>query len=890
MSRSSGHDEGITESSSPSSPPSPSSYACASPKIHDGENRPDDTATREHGNHHDDDDDVDDANGEEIDAATLEMMMAFQERQDRLGNDEARNGDDDNDYNGNAGVADDDNDDDDDLHPRLEFLDQYGDLEGDDDADGVVEDAPPDGPPDLDADADADANANANANEHPHRDNPAAVALRRHQLLHLERQRLQNDPGQWNRHHPFLLRCLTSLLPPSLLRYKPLSLLAAVALLHSTLRTRQQFYLAMTHVQSSKLAYVVFGNAFLTLAVATFDAATHLFLEGGLRRNERDAIGERIRWDVTETCLALTMFRSELDAVTAGTFAALVVSKCLHWSAELRGSHLRMTEEVFAYPASEDAEDERDGTPRPWHRRLPRPRVSHMRFYALLLTLLFLDVFAVAHCAVVVTTDGPSVHILFGFEAAILMVSALHAMGMYHLHVIDGIVGALCHWCEGDHHYCPVGGMAAPDDEDVDENENENENENETERLQGSHNNHDNHNNQYNQNSLARKLVHRLADPWKDRRATFSFLIELQAQSAKFLFYLVFFAIVFTYYGMPINIFREVYVSFQQLRSRIVAFHNYRKLTRNMDARFDDIRDEEELERLGRTCIICRDQMDWKGGCKKLPGCGHAFHKHCLREWMVQQQTCPTCRADIAANEARMRRREAAVANAVAVAVEGANEEGLVVEGDMVEGAEGGVPAERPTGQSGDDVDDGENQRQLPDEGDDMQIQRTADDDHLETLSSTQSPPQTTQENGSNAAASPAATPNASSNPSSQWQPPTQTPLQAFSPASNTDSRPHFPCLYRIRNPRGAQVFSLDAMSAAAFLPRRIVPESKLVVCLAIEYWPVPFREVMYRIPDGFVRACDVERYLPLTVPDVSVASVGCAGMIGGDGKRVRAG
>ena len=82
-----------------------------------------------------------------------------------------------------------------------------------------------------------------------------------------------------------------------------------------------------------------------------------------------------------------------------------------------------------------------------------------------------------------------------------------------------------------------------------------------------------------------------------------SFAIELQAQAAKFLFYVVFFAIVFTHvsglfcflacstgsscsvsflfaydphddfilgfglqYGMLINIFREVYISIQQLR------------------------------------------------------------------------------------------------------------------------------------------------------------------------------------------------------------------------------------------------------------------------------------------------------------------------------------
>jgi E3 ubiquitin-protein ligase synoviolin len=33
------------------------------------------------------------------------------------------------------------------------------------------------------------------------------------------------------------------------------------------------------------------------------------------------------------------------------------------------------------------------------------------------------------------------------------------------------------------------------------------------------------------------------------------------------------------------------------------------------------------------------------------------MHKSCLREWLVQQQTCPTCRGDISAMEARQRQQ-----------------------------------------------------------------------------------------------------------------------------------------------------------------------------------------------------------------------------------------
>ena len=158
---------------------------------------------------------------------------------------------------------------------------------------------------------------------HPNLNNPAAIALR-------QRQALQNaarlNPHAALQNQPYLVRKLFILLRPSL-RYTPLSLLAAGLFLHHTLRTRQQFYLALVYLQSSKLAYILLGNAIIALAVSTFSLLTKLFLDGGLRPNERDSIGEHIRWDVTETCLALTIFRSELDVLTAIEFLGLVILK-----------------------------------------------------------------------------------------------------------------------------------------------------------------------------------------------------------------------------------------------------------------------------------------------------------------------------------------------------------------------------------------------------------------------------------------------------------------------------------------------------------------------------------------------------------------------------------
>jgi E3 ubiquitin-protein ligase synoviolin len=150
---------------------------------------------------------------------------------------------------------------------------------------------------------------------HPNHNNPAAVALR----ARLEQHRLRaNQPVV----HPSLLRRITHGVP-----YSTWSFLSAFYLIFHTMRTRQQFYLTVMYLQSSKLSYIVLGNAIIAFGVCTFSFVTRLFLDGGLRVNERDAIGEHIRWDVTETCLALTIFRSEMDVGTAIMFLGLVIMK-----------------------------------------------------------------------------------------------------------------------------------------------------------------------------------------------------------------------------------------------------------------------------------------------------------------------------------------------------------------------------------------------------------------------------------------------------------------------------------------------------------------------------------------------------------------------------------
>jgi E3 ubiquitin-protein ligase synoviolin len=127
-----------------------------------------------------------------------------------------------------------------------------------------------------------------------------------------------------------------------------------------------------------------------------------------------------------------------------------------------------------------------------------------------------------------------------------------------------------------------------------------------------------------------------------------------QSDFLKLTTYLVFFAIIITFYGLPLNIVRDVYITARSFVSRLRALHRYQTATRNMDQRYPNATADEMAAMSDRTCIICRDEMvlheareapvnpDGPNTTpKKLP-CGHIFHFYCLRSWLERQQSCPT--------------------------------------------------------------------------------------------------------------------------------------------------------------------------------------------------------------------------------------------------------
>jgi E3 ubiquitin-protein ligase synoviolin len=131
----------------------------------------------------------------------------------------------------------------------------------------------------------------------------------------------------------------------------------------------------------------------------------------------------------------------------------------------------------------------------------------------------------------------------------------------------------------------------------------------------------------------------------------------------KLVTYSAFFAVLLKFYGIPIHIVRDLYMTVRSFMKKCRDLIHYQRAAHNLYHLYETPT-QEQLDAGDKTCIICREEMNvvlnvapvepvrgWFGlfqsgnihplTPKKLP-CGHVFHFKCLRSWLERQQTCPT--------------------------------------------------------------------------------------------------------------------------------------------------------------------------------------------------------------------------------------------------------
>ncbi|KAM0246976.1 hypothetical protein ACHAP5_004425 [Fusarium lateritium] len=379
---------------------------------------------------------------------------------------------------------------------------------------------------------------------------------------------------------------------------------------------RANFYSAMVYLAQSNFCLLVLVNFSLLLYSSFVYGLTRMFF-GPLRAVEVEQLTERAWFAITETCLAMTIFREEIGAWFLVMFAALVTGKVWGWIGDGRVEVLEQQP-----PAN--------------------PRLFHLRL-SLSLTLSFIyDIYILRYTInTVIQQARPNMMVMFLFEFAVLATSSWRTAARYALSLTEQNIQesqkrkrlaerrqevrqereAIVRQREaaaaaGEE----VSEDPLPNEDDIDEMD--------------------------------------IEVPGWSAKGEFVLWLDLVTDLVKLGIYIVFFFMLLAFYGLPIHIMRDLFMTARDFIKRLGALMRYRKAIQEMN-RYPDATQEE----LGRedTCIICREEMrPWDpennpGAMdrirpKKLP-CGHILHLGCLKSWLERQQVCPTCRSPVTLSE-----------------------------------------------------------------------------------------------------------------------------------------------------------------------------------------------------------------------------------------------
>ncbi|KAF7897024.1 hypothetical protein EAF00_005252 [Botryotinia globosa] len=405
--------------------------------------------------------------------------------------------------------------------------------------------------------------------------------------------------------------------------YAGISTGLAAAVVLSAFNQRANFYSACVYLAQSNLCLMILINLIL-FVFSSFMYGLQRLCYGPLRPIEIEQLYEKAWFAITETCLAMTIFREEVGAWFLVMFVALLTGKVWGWIGDGRVEILEQQP-----PAN--------------------PKLFHIRLSISLAVSVIYDAWLMSYTInTVIQQARPNMMVMFLFEFAVLTVSSSSTACRYLISVMEMRVvkkqteerlverkreareeraemirqREIARAEAGENYQEPT--TPLPSEDDIEEMD--------------------------------------IEVPGWEAKGQWVLTLDLITDFLKLSIYSSFFFILFTFYGLPIHIMRDLFVTARSFVKRLTAFLRYRRATHDMNTRYEDAT-VEDIQRED-TCIICREEMrPWSvtnpavpAGAQPRPGtvnertrpkklpCGHILHLGCLKSWLERQQVCPTCR------------------------------------------------------------------------------------------------------------------------------------------------------------------------------------------------------------------------------------------------------
>ncbi|RSH94287.1 E3 ubiquitin-protein ligase hrd1 [Saitozyma podzolica] len=199
---------------------------------------------------------------------------------------------------------------------------------------------------------------------------------------------------------------------PRLALYGTASTLLFAMVISSALKSRPNFYSAAVAIGRSSGALMVLANFALFNAIWVGVVLKTVFF-GRLRAIEYEHLFEKLWIFLTESLLALTIFRDDFSAPFAFMYGVLLFLKCFHW-------------------ITADRVDYMDQIPPPGP-----PALFHIRTSLIITLLTIADLVLVTYSLESILLDGVSAMVLFASEFMILLASIGGTTARYVVGLVD---------------------------------------------------------------------------------------------------------------------------------------------------------------------------------------------------------------------------------------------------------------------------------------------------------------------------------------------------------------------------------------------------------------------------------------------------------------------